>query len=130
MIENAQAVFTAEKMAALFPAERTDAFFDALFGGAEEGAYTIRLEFVSASSGILEFAFVLEEKPGMCLACNLTYGLPQVFSRHPVIGVAGVVKQIAAAAGVPVQELQWELGRTREESRERHCIPLVITRRK
>ena len=26
----------------IFPAERTDAFFDALFGGAEEGAYDIR----------------------------------------------------------------------------------------
>ena len=39
------AVFTSERLAELFPPERTDAFFEALFGGAEEGAYDIRLAF-------------------------------------------------------------------------------------
>ncbi|MFV0421608.1 pancreas/duodenum homeobox protein 1 [Oleidesulfovibrio sp.] len=126
MFENAQAVFTAEKMAELFPPERTDAFFDALFGGAEEGAYTIELGFRSANATGLEFAFILKEKPGKCLACNLTYGLPQVFARHPIINVAGVVAQIAKEAGVAESVIKWELGRTCEESRELHSIPLII----
>ena len=36
-------VFTPECLNDLFPPQRTDDFFDALFGDAEEGAYDIRL---------------------------------------------------------------------------------------
>ena len=36
-------VFTPECLTDLFPPQRTDDFFDALFGDAEEGAYDIRL---------------------------------------------------------------------------------------
>ena len=36
-------VFTPECLNDLFPIQRTNDFFDALFGDAEEGAYDIRL---------------------------------------------------------------------------------------
>ena len=111
----------------VFPAERTDAFFDALFGGAEEGAYDIRLVCRNVSDDRAELAFELHQRPGKCLVCNLTYGLPQVFQRHPVLNVAGVARAIADklgwAAGSP-----WKLGSTQEQSRELHCIPFVIER--
>ena len=73
----------------VFPPERTEAFFDALFGGAEEGAYDIVLVCRSEGEGKAELAFELHQRPGKCLACNLTYGLPQVFQRHPILNVAG-----------------------------------------
>ena len=79
----------------VFPPERTEAFFDALFGGAEEGAYDIVLVCRSEGEGKAELAFELHQRPGKCLACNLTYGLPQVFQRHPVLNVAGVARAVA-----------------------------------
>ncbi len=45
-------------------------------------------------SGRLHFDLQLKERPGKCLACNVTYGLPQVFTRHPVIDLKGVVREI------------------------------------
>lgn len=110
----------------LFPASRTEAFFDALFGGAEEGAYDIRLTCRRVADDRLDMAFELHQRPGKCLACNLTYGLPQVFQRHPVLNVAGVARALADAAGW--QDMRWELGRTEEYSRELHCIPLTVFR--
>ena len=41
----------------------------------------------------------LHERPNRCLACNLTQGLPQVFSRHPIINVKGIVKEIEKLLG-------------------------------
>ena len=110
----------------VFPAERTDMFFDALFGGAEDGAYDIRLVPVSESPSHLSLAFELRQRPGKCLACNLTYGLPQVFQRHPVLDVAGTVTQLAGRMGWDSQKVKWTLGRTQEKSREVHHIPLEI----
>ena len=43
----------------VFPPERTEAFFDALFGGAEEGAYDIVLVCRSEGEGKAELAFEL-----------------------------------------------------------------------
>ncbi len=126
MLADAQNLFTEDTTRVLFPAERTEAFFDALFGDAEEGAYTIELVYRTQSEEGLEFAFILTEKPGKCLACNLTYGLPQVFSRHPIINVAGMVKEIAKIAGWDEKVVSWELGKTREESSNVHVIPLMI----
>ncbi|MEZ0574472.1 hypothetical protein [Halodesulfovibrio aestuarii] len=117
-------VFTKEKLEELFPASKTDEFFDALYGEAESGAYDIELAFVKATDNMLEFAFYLNQRNGACLACNLTYGLPQVFMRHPVINVKGLVDEIASLAGK--DEVTFELGRTYEESHARHIIPLVI----
>ena len=50
-----QSVFTPSCLEGLFPAEeRTAAFFDALFGDAEDGAYDIRLTFQRAREGAAE----------------------------------------------------------------------------
>ncbi|MCT4533801.1 pancreas/duodenum homeobox protein 1 [Halodesulfovibrio sp.] len=117
-------VFTKEKLDELFPASRTDEFFDALYGEAESGAYDIELAFVNGTDDVLEFAFYLNQRNGVCLACNLTYGLPQVFMRHPIINVKGLVEEIAAVAGK--NEVTFEIGKTHEESAQRHIIPLVI----
>ncbi len=120
-------IFTREKLDTLFPLERTDAFFEALFGGAEEGAYDISVEFVEGSGTTLSFAFLLRQRPGKCLACNLTYGLPQVFSRHPILNVGGFVREVAVLAGGNPDTTTWRLGATRELSRDVHSIPLSIS---
>lgn len=67
----------------IFPAGRADEFFDALFGGAEEGAYDIGLVCRSVEPQKAKLAFELRQRPGKCLACNLTYGLPRFFSGTP-----------------------------------------------
>lgn len=112
----------------IFPAERTDAFFDALFGGAEEGAYDIRLICRLVEEHRVVLAFELHQRPGKCLACNLTYGLPQVFQRHPVLNVAGVASDIAHKLGWPSDKFRWRLGSTEEISRELHTIPFILER--
>lgn len=118
-------IFTDEKLRTIFPPERTDAFFEALFGDAEEGSYDIELGFSGERDATLDFELRLIQRPGKCLACNLTYGLPQVFSRHPVINVGGIADAVAEAAGGG--SASWELGNTREMSRELHVIPLTVT---
>lgn len=134
MSQALQNIFSDACLAELFPASKTDAFFDALFGGAEEGAYDISLRFVGADSQRIEFCFVLTQRPEKCLRCSLTYGLPQVFSRHPVLNVAGLVKKIVARMAAAGEAFTWtgyawELGATQEDSREIHCIPLYITKK-
>ena len=62
-------------------ATRTDEFFEALYGDAAEGPYDILLKFKGENKNTLHFEFQLKQRPGRCLACNLTYGLPVVFSR-------------------------------------------------
>lgn len=117
-------IFTEEKLADIFPAERTNAFFEALFGDSEEGSYDIALGFTGGSDNILNFELQLNQRPGCCLACNLTYGLPQVFSRHPIINVQGIADDIAEATGQT--NATWTLGATKEISKQRHIIPLRI----
>jgi hypothetical protein len=117
--------FSEETLSEIFPPERADAFFDALYGDPEEGAYDIRLVFRRQEKEELFFEFHLEQRTGKCLACNLTYGLPDVFSRHPVIDLKGVAGRIGRLAGKTV--VGWRLERTREVSRDLHVIPLIIT---
>jgi hypothetical protein len=112
----------------VFPPDRTEKFFDALFGGSEEGAYDITLVCRAQSPTRAELAFELRQRPGKCLACNLTYGLPQVFQRHPVIDVGGLVKSVAEHLGWQQENLQWRIGTTEEISRELHAIPLILTK--
>jgi hypothetical protein len=112
----------------IFPASRADAFFDALFGGAEEGAYDIRLVCRSVEAEIITLAFELHQRAGKCLACNLTYGLPQVFQRHPVLQVGAAARAVAQAAGWDADAMRWELGRTQEHSRELHSIAFILHR--
>ena len=108
----------------LFPENRANAFFDALFGDVEEGSYNIGLGYAGESGDALNFELRLTQRPGKCLACNLTYGLPQVFSRHPVINVQGIVEAVGEAVGNSA--VSWQLGATREVSKELHVIPLTI----
>ena len=119
--------FDQEKISELFPQERTSRFFEALFGDNAEGAYDIGLKFVKQKDKSLEFEFHLTQRPGRCLACNLTAGLPSVFSRHPVIDVKGLVGQIDRMLDGRMRCTDWRLGTTREISRELHAIPLIIS---
>ena len=110
----------------IFPPSRADEFFDALFGGAEDGAYDIGLVCRGVEAQKAKLAFELRQRPGKCLACNLTYGLPQVFQRHPILNVAGVARDVAAHLGWPAESTKWKIGHTEEVNRELHVIPLVV----
>ena len=110
----------------IFPSDRADDFFEALLGAASEGAYDINLIFKEKNQDHLDFEFHLEQRPGKCLACNLTYGLPQVFSRHPVIDIKGIVAKIDGKLNGTERCADWKLGATREISKELHIIPLTI----
>ncbi len=129
----AASIFTPECLSNLFPAQRTDAFFDALFGDVEEGAYDIRLTLDTseeADPDELRFFFELHQRPGRCLVCSLTYGLPQVFERHPIINLKGLVADLATLANWDLDEVWWRLGSTESLSSALHRIPLVLIRNK
>lgn len=121
------AIFTPQRLATLFPSERSEAFFEALYGDADEATFTIRLEFLRGDAHRFHFQFRLEELPGKCLACNLTYGLPKVFARHPVINLTGLIREIGQALDIPLERLLGELGNTVAHSSALHLIPLTIT---
>ncbi|MBC15525.1 conserved protein of unknown function [Pseudodesulfovibrio profundus] len=117
-------IFTEEKLESIFPADRADDFFEALFGDAEEGSYDIAVGYSGSNGDVLDFELRLTQRPGKCLACNLTYGLPQVFSRHPIINIPGVAEAVADATGKQLGS--WKLGATREMTNKLHVIPLQI----
>ena len=119
-------LFTESLLKRLLPPEKTDQFFEALFGDAAEGAYDIALEFRGGTPEKLEFEFHLTPKPGKCLVCNLTYGLPNVFLRHPVIDVKGIAGEIAQLLGEHVQIAHWYCGPTLERTPDLHVIPLFL----
>lgn len=125
-------MFSRTTLRQLFPPQRTDAFFDALFGDASEGAFDIELSFdgYDRSAKTLRFLLNLRQRPGRCLACNLTYGLPEVFARHPVIDLKGLVGDIEARLGGEMVCGDWRLGRTVQQDRSLHSIPLEIEVRK
>ncbi len=120
-------IFTEQVLQTLFPPERTHDFFEALFGDASEGAYDITLRFDrhDPASHALHFLLDLHERPGCCLACNLTYGLPEVFSRHPIINIRGLVGDIEKLLD-GLRCTEWRLGQTIQTSRSLHSIPLII----
>lgn len=118
-----ESVFTQQFCDELLPPQTSDRFFEALYGDVSEGAYDIRLECVSFETDKIELAFHLTQRPGKCLVCSLTYGLPNVFARHPLINIKGIIQKIRDA-GVPVKD--WRLGRTCENSNTLHVIPLYI----
>lgn len=111
----------------IFPRERTDAFFDALYGDAEDGAYDIRLICHNVTEKVANLAFELNRRPGQCLKCSLTYGLPAVFQRHPIINLPMIAKEVARAIGW-TDNITWQLGSTQERSEEKHLIPFVISK--
>ncbi len=118
---------TSEFLDGLFPLAKTEAFFEALFGGAEEGAYDIVLRPRSESEQSVDLAFELHQRPGKCLVCSLTYGLSGVFKRHPVIDANGLARAVADQMGW--KACAWEIGGTREESSTMHWIPFRVVRR-
>lgn len=124
--DNFAELFTAEKLQELFPADRADRFFDALLGDPKEGAYDIQLVYDGQRDGRLHFALELRQRPRKCLACNLTYGLPTVFSRHPVIDIKGLVDGVARLLDGRGRCTGWKLGATIEKSRQLHVVPLLI----
>ncbi len=121
-------IFSTDTCTALFPIDRADQFFDALFGDASEGAYDINLSFVGHDAGedLLRFHLNLNQRPGKCLACNLTYGLPEVFSRHPILNIAGLVKDVESKLEGQATCGDWKLGATQTISSDLHAIPLSI----
>lgn len=122
------AIFTRDVLDSLFPATRSDDFFEAMYGDAVEGAYDIVLEYqgFNKAANSLIFELHLKQRPGKCLACNLTYGLPPVFSRHPIIDVKGVVGEIVKLLGKKDANLDWALQSTRSVSAQLHIVPLEI----
>ncbi len=123
-----KAIFTDQVLRDLFPDQRADQFFEALYGDLEEGAYSIGLKFrrYVPAPKTLFFELELKERPGKCLACNLTYGLPEVFSRHPIINIKGMVQEIEKLLGEGIRCGEWTLGRTHPVSNRLHTIPLKI----
>jgi hypothetical protein len=120
VIEN---IFTRQFCDDLLPPQTSDRFFEALYGDVSEGAYDIRLDCVSVETDRIELAFNLTQRPGKCLVCSLTYGLPNVFARHPLINIQGIIQKIRDA-GVSVKD--WRLGKTSENNNTQHVIPLYI----
>lgn len=126
-INTIDSLFTPETLLQLFPKERTNDFFDALFGDADEGAYDIELAYGGVNGNNLTMELKLHERPGCCLACNLTQGLPQVFSRHPIINVAGIVADVDKLLADNASCKEWSLGYTEQRQKEIHIIPINIT---
>jgi len=122
-----ESIFTKQALAELFPESRTNEFFEALFGDAEEGSYTITLKFEKAGKNTLRFLYELHQRPGKCLACNLTTGLPHVFTRHPIINAKGTAQALCDMLPTSAACETWEVGPTRQYSSSLHAIPLTIT---
>ncbi|MFH1954063.1 MAG: pancreas/duodenum homeobox protein 1 [Pseudomonadota bacterium] len=120
-------LFTGSTLSKLFPSDRTNLFFDAMYGDPSEGAYDISLVFKGQNRDTLHFEFHLKQRPGKCLVCNLTYGLPEVFSRHPIIDIKGLVEKINQLLGSQWRCAGWRLGLIREVSSELHVLPLLIS---
>lgn len=118
-------VFTPEYLDEIFPLEKSDAFFEAMYGDAAEGSYDIKLRFEAGTSSELQFLLHLEQRPGKCLACNLTYGLPQVFSRHPLLAMGQLADELAKKIGRTVES--WAFSPTREISQTLHAVPYIIS---
>ncbi len=116
-------IFTQAYLDTLLPAETSDQFFEALYGDADDGAYDIRLEFISANEKRIVLAYNLTQRPGKCLVCSLTYGLPKVFSRHPLINVDRMIEKMGEKE---VQIKSWRMGETEEQTSQLHSIPLYL----
>ena len=103
-------------------------FSEALYGDATEGAYDVSLAFKDYDSeqNKLFFELQLHERPGKCLACNLTYGLPEVLSCHPLLNIKGMVEKIESLLGGDTKCSSWELGATETPAASMHAIPLTI----
>lgn len=109
----------------IFPPEKTDEFFDAMYGEAEEGAYDIRLVCKNIEGKQANLVFQLLRRPGKCLKCSITYGLPEVFMKHKVIDLAGVSNAIARELGW-TGKLSWQLGEVMDINEDLQMIPYTL----
>ena len=119
-------IFSQNVLDNIFPPDRADRFFEALFGDVSEGAYDIALAYSGVSKNHIDFGFQLKQRAGKCLSCSLTYGLPIVFNRHPIIDINGIIREIDSLLPSGKRCGQWHLGQTREASPTLHEIPLSI----
>ncbi len=124
--ENFNDIFTPDVLQKLFPEDLADRFFDALYGDAAEGAYDISLRFKTLGQNRIEFELHLTQRPGKCIHCSLTYGLPEVFSRHPIINIKGLVEKIDQLLNGSAKCIDWQIGFTQEISDKLHVIPLTV----
>ena len=124
--KNFDEIFTTKILKELLPDNVTDDFFDALLGDAAEGAYNISLVFNGHKKDKFFFEFHLKQRPNKCLACNLTHGLPEVFSRHPIIDISGLVQKIKLIIDEYAKDLKWQLQSTVEISHQIHIIPMIL----
>ncbi len=124
---NFKEMFTLKILSKLFPIERVDNFFEALFGDVQDGAYDINLTFDNYKEKKLYFGLKLLQRPDKCLSCSLTYGLPEVFSKHPIINLNGLMDEINVLLEGKAKCIKWELGHTKTINNETHMIPLVMT---
>lgn len=115
-------------LASLFPPGRDNEFFDALYGGSEDGAFDIRLVFqgVNEARDEIILAYKLTERPGKCMACSLTTGLPPVFRRHPMINIKGIAEKVAERIGDGWQLKDCDVGHTTPYAPKVNIIPLFI----
>ncbi|MFO7963169.1 MAG: pancreas/duodenum homeobox protein 1 [Desulfobacterales bacterium] len=119
-------IFDSQCLNEILPISVADRFFEAIYGDVSEGAYDIRLGFDRHRDNRLEFSFQLIKRPEKCLICSYTYGLPNVFSKHPIIDVNGIVEKIGKRLGSRAKVDHWKLGKTRSVNEELHVIPLTI----
>ena len=123
---NFEEIFTLKILSRLFPGERVDNFFEALFGDVRDGAYDINLVFEKNIGNKLLFGLKLIQRPNKCLSCSLTYGLPEVFSRHPIINLNGLMDEINLLLDGNAKCTKWEIGNTQTINNEIHIIPLTM----
>lgn len=111
----------------LLPAERVEEFFEAFYFG-EEPAYFLELGLRewNPEAGKIVLELRLKARPGKCLACNLTSGLPDVFKRHPILNLAGVAEEVVNRLGDGFRLESWELGWTERLNPDLHVVPMVI----
>ena len=119
-------LFTQEVLKKLFPKDRADRFFDALYGDRTDGAYDISLECKGYNQNELHFEFHLKQRPGKCMACNLTFGLPRIFSCYPIININGLVNEIGHLLNGQARCANWQLGSTHVVYNDLHVIPLIL----
>ena len=115
---------TQDYLDTLFPATRTNEFFEALFGDADDGAYDIKLVCNNQNEDTINLHYELHGRVGKCLACNLTSGLPQVFRKHPILAVEKTVNEIAQKNNWT--HITFDVGNTVQVNDKLHFIPVTI----
>ena len=124
-MEKVETIFDPSVLRDLLPREQVESFFEAFYFG-EEPAYDLNLGFSGQKGDHLVFELRLTPRPGQCLKCNLTWGLPKVFANHPGLNLAGVVERIQQRLPDGYRVESWQLGSTEERNSELHVIPLIV----